>query len=465
MFRIKVICAIIVIVMVAFFSVMYERGALPFATINVLLSLIAPSAYLLSGFFSAAVLIIAWFAVFPLLIIAYHIDLINVAFSLAIFSALLAGYFVYRVIENREERYRLSALKSLDDRKSVLSDELNAAVRFENGMRAKELSFVNLYEITRKMSEYLKFEDIFASFSSFLKENISFRKCDLFILERSDEGPRLDRAYHVWYEEPAGKKEAVPVDYDKLIELFADGRKELFMAKDKNARELEGLGIDGDVDTYVAFSLLNERKVSGILAIENISKPDLEKFAILAVQFSLELKKVLLYETVEKLAITDSLTGLYVRRYFCERLEEEIQRSGRYKFEFAFIMIDIDDFKKCNDTFGHLVGDVVIKDIARIIKESVREIDIVARYGGEEFSVVLPETGRESAFAVAERLRKKIEENSFRAYDENLKLTVSMGFTISKGDTLDMKEVTERADAALYEAKKIGKNVVREYKR
>jgi len=173
----------------------------------------------------------------------------------------------------------------------------------------------------------------------------------------------------------------------------------------------------------------------------------------------------LLYETVEKLAITDSLTGLYVRSYFSGRADEELSRSKRHKFRFAFVMLDIDDFKRANDTYGHLVGDVVLREIGRIIKENVREIDLACRYGGEEFALVLPETGVVSAKAAAERIRKKIEAHTFKAYDETLKLTISAGVAVYPQNSAELASLASKADAALYAAKKSGKNLVCEYRK
>ena len=191
-----------------------------------------------------------------------------------------------------------------------------------------------------------------------------------------------------------------------------------------------------------------------------LAPADIERFVILAMQFALEMKKVLLYETVEELAITDDLTGLSVRRYFFERLKEEVARSKRYKFKFSLLMIDIDDFKALNDTYGHLVGDVVLRDVSRIIKENSREMDLVARYGGEEFSLVLPETRQEAAMLVGERIRRKVAENVFRAYDEKVKVTISAGVAVYPDDASEVSGLVEKADKALYDAKAAGKNVV-----
>ena len=190
-----------------------------------------------------------------------------------------------------------------------------------------------------------------------------------------------------------------------------------------------------------------------------------EYSSILDSQLALQLKKVTLYESVEKLSITDGLTEIYLRRYFIDRLSEEIERSRRLKLKFSILMIDIDHFKNCNDRYGHMVGDAALREIASIIKNNVREIDLAARYGGEEFTVLLPETGRDGALHVAERIRKACEDRLISAYDENLKFTVSIGISVYPENAKDSGLLIEKADKAMYRSKEAGRNQVSVWER
>lgn len=407
----------------------------------------------------------AWLILYPGFIFIFKMDPLNAAIPVFVLNMLFFGFVKYRQMVNYDEKVFNSKLKKEDDANKKLFEELEALGGSENTVKDREIAIANLYEITKKMSASLTFNDIFAVFSNFLENNFIFKRCDLLILNWQADIARLERIYSVSGTEGAGVSGRA-VNYDRLIKAFVLKADKIFITRDKEAGTFVDLGIDDkEVETFVGIPLLSEKKVVAILTVENLRQEELDKFIILSMQFALEIKKVLLYETVERLAITDSLTGLYLRRYFLERLSEELQRSKRYKFNFAFLMIDIDSFKVTNDTYGHLVGDVILKEIGRIMKESVREIDLVARYGGEEFAIALPETASGGAKLVAERIRTKIGENVFKAYDEKLKAAVSIGLSVYPDDSDKLKDLIEKADIALYAAKKMGKDVVCEYKK
>jgi diguanylate cyclase (GGDEF)-like protein len=170
-----------------------------------------------------------------------------------------------------------------------------------------------------------------------------------------------------------------------------------------------------------------------------------------------------------EMAILDRLTGVHNREYFMKRFIQEIERSNRYKLPLSLLMIDIDNFKRVNDTLGHQQGDAVLRIIARLIRKGIRTIDLVARYGGEEFIVMLPETGSAEdpthplgAVVVAERIRAVVEEE-FRGLQAPLDLTVSIGVSLRRfpeDRTSDHRDLIRLADEQLYRAKTGGKNKV-----
>jgi len=211
---------------------------------------------------------------------------------------------------------------------------------------------------------------------------------------------------------------------------------------------------------YSVFVLKSKEKKLGVLLYKGLETKDKEKFAILAHQFALALRRLKLYKDIETLAITDGLTGVYTRRYFLERFEEEIKRASLRKSNISFLMIDADHFKMVNDQYGHLTGDLVLKEIANIIQENVREIDIVGRFGGEEFCVILPDTLLEGSQVVAERIRKSAHKRLIKAYDSTLHVTLSIGLAVYPTDGKVLEELMDKADWALYRAKSQGRNCV-----
>ncbi|MDP8234317.1 MAG: GGDEF domain-containing protein [Candidatus Saelkia tenebricola] len=209
--------------------------------------------------------------------------------------------------------------------------------------------------------------------------------------------------------------------------------------------------------------LILEGRINGFMMLEDLSEDKIDLAHTFAGFLALTLRKIKLYDKVQELAITDELTQVFVRRHFRDVYHGELSRAKDRNDEACFLMLDLDKFKSCNDTFGHLVGDVILKETAKIIKQSVREIDIVGRYGGEEFCVFLTETKLKDGIYVAERIRKTVERYTFRAYDETLKITVSIGLSLFPYDARDSIELIEKADLALYYAKRKGRNKVIAY--
>lgn len=215
------------------------------------------------------------------------------------------------------------------------------------------------------------------------------------------------------------------------------------------------------VRSLISVPLINKERATGVLNIVNKISPDgfneddQRLLEALANQAAMAIANARLYE----LAITDGLTKLYIHRYFQARLEEEMNRARRYHAQLSLILFDIDHFKKFNDTYGHQQGDIVLIEVAKLIKHALRDnIDIPARYGGEEFAVILPETDSAGAQMVAERLRKNVENHDFPGQDSALKVTISLGIASYPDHAASRPLLIKKADVALYHCKERGRN-------
>jgi diguanylate cyclase (GGDEF)-like protein len=206
----------------------------------------------------------------------------------------------------------------------------------------------------------------------------------------------------------------------------------------------------------------------GLLGVISIARPgrpftdrQRELFAYLTNQAAISIENVDLHETIQRQAVTDELTGLFNHRRFQEVMAAEVERTRRFGQELGLIMLDIDNFKRVNDTYGHLQGDLVLKEVARVLRESSREIDEPARYGGEEMAVALPQTGLQGAYEFAERVRHRIESLQLPLLEGEgtLRVTASFGAaSLPHSAKVDKDALVAAADAALYRAKRSGKN-------
>lgn len=202
--------------------------------------------------------------------------------------------------------------------------------------------------------------------------------------------------------------------------------------------------------------------VVGVINVTNKKKgkefteEDVEMLKAVADQAAVAVNKAQLWD----MAVTDSLTGLYVRRYFMVKLQEEIHRAERYGKRLSVIMADLDRFKKINDTYGHDAGDRALKTISQFLQKNIRDVDAIARYGGEEFVMLIPDADKEAAYCLAQRLRAELAKVKF---EDLPPITISLGIATYPSDSTDIEELIKKADAAMYAAKQKGRNRVVKY--
>lgn len=221
------------------------------------------------------------------------------------------------------------------------------------------------------------------------------------------------------------------------------------------------------VRTLFLFPLHSQDELKGVLVILNPVRGDFQapiptrKLLFIFEQAALGFDNAYRYLGARELMYTDDLTGLYNYRYLHSILDQELRRGERYGFKFSVVFIDLDRFKEINDAFGHLVGSATLKEIGRLLRLCVREVDLLFRYGGDEFTALLVETDRKGAAIVAERIRQTIEEHTFKSFQNApFRLTATVGYATFPEDARDKEKLIDLADRAMYLGKQT-RNVIR----
>jgi diguanylate cyclase (GGDEF)-like protein len=381
---------------------------------------------------------------------------IDVVVFITLFMAVGGASYMVRSLSGAFDEAQEAEIKSRQRKYNSLVSELESIDRRGKKVETELGRISRLYEITKKLAPALRFDDLFDALLVFLEENFRFDAAHLLIFSDGEFVRGTSRAAGdaVYDQDPERA-----LDYEKVSE-YCTGHdlNSLFLTSDEYQDVFDELRVRSG--SLMLFPLFVGEELCAILAIEGAQRSMYGRFRILVSQIALEFRKVQLYERVQELSIVDGLTEVYLRRHLMERLEEEVERSGRLGLNFSVGMLDIDHFKNCNDKYGHLVGDAVLKKIADRLKRSVREVDLIARYGGEEFCVLLPETNKELAMAVAQRIRRSIESKGIKAYDEELRVTASIGISTYPEDGTGIDILIEKADTALYKAKRKGRNRV-----
>jgi len=245
----------------------------------------------------------------------------------------------------------------------------------------------------------------------------------------------------------------------------ASEMQESLRLKDIRGRD-DYLPLNDKAHSVMIVPMTAHGQAHGLLLAESVEKNyffdrDIQLLSIVARSAALALENAELHKRAEELTVIDELTETYNYRYFVQKLQEEKKRAYRYNLPLSLIMVDIDWFKKINDSYGHEVGNVVLKELSDVIKSCIRDVDIFCRYGGEEFMVILPQTAQVEASRIGERIREKVEEMVVDAGDDRcLKITVSVGVTSYPENGKSHEDLVSVADQALYRAKGSGKNLV-----
>jgi two-component system cell cycle response regulator len=379
------------------------------------------------------------------------------------------------VLKSDIEYYLLSPFYKED-----LEHKLKVAIERKNwfgNLYKEKRDLQALIEFTYLISSTLKPKEVLYLVVKKISEIINVTKCSMISIDTEDQ-----RYAHVvsTFEDP--KITDIKIDLKKYPEI----RKALFLRrpviikdalKDPIMDEVRDIIAPIGIRSIAVLPLIFRDEVIGTLLLRtsrvyhSFKKREIRLCSAIANISSNALYNAFLYSKLgkekiklEKLSITDYLTGIYNIRYFYHRLEEEFSRSERYFIPISCMMFDLDYFKKINDTYGHRVGDIILREFAQIVKRHIRKSDVFARYGGEEFILLLPQTSIKGAIVEAERLRAAVKEHQFKNLKEKDVITVSIGIACSPDKNIkDYDDLITFADNALFTAKNKGRDQIVTY--
>ncbi|MFZ1682949.1 MAG: sensor domain-containing diguanylate cyclase [Candidatus Zixiibacteriota bacterium] len=349
-------------------------------------------------------------------------------------------------------------LRKSETRLIKLFDTLN--------MRTQELErsqaqLEMIYENTRILAAILDTDGVVREIMRIMGSTLQYQTCG--VIFRDKWGNAYYRARSVDGKQNFHLKAIDRVDND-IVRKAAEQHESIRLKDIKGRDDYQPL--NDQSHSVMIVPMTSHGHSSGVLVAEHsradqFKERDVQFMSIVARSAALALENAELHKRTEELTTIDELTETYNYRYFIQKLQEEKKRAMRYDLPVSLIMVDIDWFKKLNDTYGHEVGNVVLKELSRIIKKCIRDVDIFARYGGEEFVIILPQTPQSEAAAIGERIREAVESMIIDAGNSGkLKITVSVGVSSFPENGKSQEELVSIADQALYRAKGSGKNLV-----
>ena len=350
----------------------------------------------------------------------------------------------------------------------LFSDQIGMILNFaEYAQQAKtEATVISiLNDITHKLSKTFDFEEIIRIITESLRMLISYK--NYFLVSINKDNLKIVMT--------DSNIKNLPDYISENSFLYLALKDEVFYKTNLKDREIPiHLFFEGDniglFDAAISIPIFLDEEKKIFLILISEEKISIDSAKIFLLNFISDISKTaseksFLYQKTKDLAIKDGLTGIFNHRFFQDELSRILLNAERSEKKVSLALLDIDHLKKFNDTYGHQTGDLVLKHIANILNESVRKTDLVARYGGEEFVIVLTNIKDDSFQNVFENIRKKIEERKIKIEEEELKVTVSIGFSLFPDDTKEKNLLINYADIALYKAKEFGRNRVVRYQK
>ncbi len=355
--------------------------------------------------------------------------------------------------------------------KYKFSDLKNENLKINSDLNKAIFDLMALFEFTNVSGSALRLTQLMELMVDTIKRIHCYDGCCLFFYENNQQfSTKVNRGFpskingtNFPFKDLAGEaliKSGQAMLINNIDEEFPD-----FKAKHPDFKEFLG-----EFSSFALLPLMSDQKFIGLLLLAKYAasayvQDDLRLLLIISTQAGLAIQNRRLYEQAYYSAITDGLTGIYNHKYFREQLEFQLEKAKEYGFKISLIMIDIDHFKKFNDSYGHQIGDKVLTEVSRVIQDCVNPDSLVARYGGEEFAIILPDASTDTAVIVGEKIRVEIENHIVKTNEyPNLKVTVSLGIATFPDHIKNMRrmvvELIDIADDSLYTAKNAGRNRV-----
>jgi diguanylate cyclase (GGDEF)-like protein len=357
------------------------------------------------------------------------------------------------IMAQEELKYK----KALEE-KTKMIEEVNEIL----GTKIQEQSL--LYEIARMLTSTIEKEQLFEVIGEALTNKIGIR--DFALLLYNEESQILEVQTVKGFQEAERIKQVTFSVGEGITGRVMTERKTVYVPDtSQEPCYMHYKGLRAEDGSFVCIPLIFREKLVGTL---NVTRPkanaftdeEIELLEAAGSQMAMAIVNAKLYDTMKEVAIIDELTQIYNRRYFQQMLPQEIIRAKRFRKPVSLLIVDIDHFKKYNDTHGHIAGDIVLREFAQLVPHYLREVDFWARYGGEEFAIILPNTSKASSKKVAEKVLEAISKHKFPKGETlpGRHLTASAGVASYPTDAKDMDKLILCADAALYEAKRNGRN-------